>query len=70
MAARFGERNVFMDVTLQPGVDFVARLLGVMETLLADTQAPAAGAPPANPSSRPRARSALAAAAATRSSKP
>ena len=26
MAARFGERNVFMDVALQPGVDFVERI--------------------------------------------
>ena len=36
MAARFGERNVFMDVALQPGVDFVERItaatrMGVLE---------------------------------------
>ena len=30
MAARFGERNVFMDIQLEPGIDFVDRIAEVV----------------------------------------
>ncbi len=30
MVARFGERNVFMDLDLAPGVDFVERITGAV----------------------------------------
>ena len=30
MAARFGERNVFMDIELEPGIDFVDRIAEVV----------------------------------------